>query len=145
MSSSRLDRINHLLQREVAEMMYRIMNDAGVDLALYTVTGVTTTSDLRTAHVRVSIRAPAEQQPALLHRLSRHRGEFQSAIARHIKIKYTPHVVFELDESIARGDEVLRLIHEIEEQHPDWTPPAPAPEAPAEDAAPPGDGEETPK
>ena len=50
MSSSRLDRINHLLQREVAEMMYRIMNEAGFDLSAVTVTGVTTTSDLRTAH-----------------------------------------------------------------------------------------------
>jgi ribosome-binding factor A len=136
MSGARITRLNHLIQREVAEMMHRIMTDAGFDLSAVTVTGVQTSSDLRHAHVRVSLRATPEQQQAMLRRLARHRVEFQAAIARHIKMKYTPHVAFELDESIAHGDHVLGLIHRMELEHPEWDGrPAPPPDpAPAEDA-----------
>jgi ribosome-binding factor A len=35
-------------------------------------------------------------------------------------MKYTPQLAFELDESIAKGDDVLSIIAEMEEQHPEW-------------------------
>ena len=49
-----------------------------------------------------------------------HRHEVQAAIAKDVVMKYTPHVSFHLDESIAQGDHILKLIADLEAEHPDW-------------------------
>ena len=120
MSSQRLVRINELIKQEVAEFMYRAMNEAGFDHSAITFTRVLTSSDLRQARVMVSIRGTPEEQEHRLRQLARHRKEFQDVIGRHIKMKYTPQIQFVLDESIAQGDNVLGIIAKMEEEHPEW-------------------------
>ena len=120
MRPQRLTRVNQLLKQEVAEQLFRIMHEPGFDAAECTVTRIITSSDLRHARVLVSIRAEPNRQQELLGLISRHRKELQDIINRRITMKYTPQLVFELDESIAKGDDVLSIIAEMEEQHPDW-------------------------
>jgi ribosome-binding factor A len=38
----------------------------------------------------------------------------QAGLSRHIVLKYTPHLVFHLDDSIERGARVLEILQEIE-------------------------------
>ena len=120
MRPQRLTRVNQLLKQEVAEQLFRIMHEPGFDAAACTVTRVITSSDLRQARVLVSIRAEPDRQQELLGLISRHRKELQDIINRRITMKYTPQLAFELDQSMAKGDDVLSIIAEMEEQHPDW-------------------------
>jgi ribosome-binding factor A len=96
------------------------MNDRGFDVSAVTVTGVETTSDLRSARVLVSIRGTPEKQQEMMQQIAGHRKEIQEILGENVILKYTPRLSFELDPSIARGDHVLRLIAEIEEGHPEW-------------------------
>ncbi len=114
MSIKRLTRVNELLKREIASALYRVMNDGGFDFSAVTVTRVLTSSNLRTARVMVSIRDHQDERARMIHQLEHHRKAIQDMINRDLTLKYTPHLVFELDESIEEGDRVLRLILDME-------------------------------
>lgn len=121
MRPQRMTRINQLLRQEIAEYLFRLVNEPGFDPARVTVTRVLTTADLRQARVMISVRGTPEEQEAALALIRRHRVELQDLINRHIKMKYTPQLHFEIDHSIAQGDHVLSLIAEMEAEHPEWT------------------------
>ncbi len=123
MRPQRLTRINQLLRQEVAEYLFRLVNEPGFDPARVTVTRVLTSADLRHARVMVSVRGTPEEQEEALNHIRRHRVELQNLINRDIKMKYTPQLIVELDESIAKGDQVLSLIAEMEAEHPEWDEP----------------------
>ena len=55
MSVDRLERINSLLKRVIAEAMFSVMQGDSVQPGLITVTGVSCGKDLRDATVRVSV------------------------------------------------------------------------------------------
>lgn len=114
MSHQRMVRVNELLKREIADALFRVMNESGFDLTAVTVTGVEVGSDLRTAVVRVSIRDHRKERGDMLKLLYRHRGEIQEILHRHVILKYTPRLSFELDESIEKGDRVLQILHKME-------------------------------
>lgn len=120
MRPQRLTRVNQLLKQEVAEQLFRIMHEPGFDAAAITVTRVVTSSDLRHARVLISIRGEPERQQEILGLIGHHRKQLQDIINRRITMKYTPHLDFELDTSIAKGDDVLAIIAEMEAEHPDW-------------------------
>lgn len=120
MGTKRLTRVNELLRREVADILYRVLDGSGADLALITVTRVETSSDLRRARVMVSIRGDSTVQREMISLLYRERKEIQRMVNRDMTLKYTPRLSFHLDTSLAEGDEVLRILHTIEEDHPEW-------------------------
>ncbi|MCZ7592335.1 MAG: 30S ribosome-binding factor RbfA [Kiritimatiellae bacterium] len=130
MRPQRLARINELLRHEIAEQLFRVVNEPEFDAAAVTVTRVITSADLRHARVMISVRGSQDEQEAALELIKRHRVEMQNLINRNIRMKYTPHLLIELDESIAKGDQVLSLIAEMEEAEKDN--PAPAPSAPSD-------------
>lgn len=113
MSVRRLDRVNELLKREIAGVMYKIMTEEKFDLAAVTVTQVITSSDLRHARVLISVREHEQDRQQMVDLLARHRGAIQRRINTDLKLKYTPQLTFELDESIQRGDRILSIINEL--------------------------------
>ena len=114
--SRRMDRVNELLKREIADTLYRVMNERGFDLSVVTVTRVRTSPDLRSARVGISIRDHETERDAILRRIESHRVEIQRRINKDTRLRYTPHLEFELDTSIAEGDHILALIAEIERE-----------------------------
>ena len=113
MSVRRLDRVNELLKREIAGVMYKIMTEEKFDLAAVTITQVITSSDLRHARVLISVREHEQDRQQMIDLLARHRGAIQRRINTDLKLKYTPQLTFELDESIERGDRILSIINEL--------------------------------
>jgi ribosome-binding factor A len=113
MKATRTTRINELLKREVASLLYREMAGEGLDLARVTVTRAVISRDLRHARVSVSVRGTEEEARRAFRLLERHRPAIQHGIARDIALKYTPVLTFERDESIEEGDRVLHLIETL--------------------------------
>jgi len=118
MSIDRLARVNQLLKQEIAESLFRVVNDPGADIASVTVTRVSTSSNLRQARVYISIRGDDARQEELLNLIKHHRKEVQAGIAKHVVLKYTPQISFELDHSIEKGDHILNLIAKLEDENP---------------------------
>lgn len=115
MSTDRTERLNSLLRREIAEAMPSVMAGSGVNVAAITVTRVSVASNLRNATVGISIFGNAADRPHLLSQIKARRAEFQRLVNRDIKLKYTPVIRFELDESLEKGDHILDVLSKMEE------------------------------
>ncbi len=134
MSVDRLERVNALLRREIAEAVPVVMLNEGVDCAAITVTQVRVARNLRNATVSVSILGHDRERQAMIRKLAHRHVAFQRLINRDMKLKYTPVLQFTLDESIEKGDHVLGVLNRLAAANPALA----AAEDPA--AAPPTDG-----
>ena len=113
MLNKRLERINELLRREIADALFREMTETGFDLASVTVTRVRVAPNLRHARVSVSVFGDEAHRERMLALLRRHRVHLQQFVNRDLTLKYTPVLHFEADTSIAEGDRILRLMDEL--------------------------------
>ena len=116
MSSHRLLRVRELLKREIGEAIRR---EVPVDQAgLITVNDVEVGGDLRLATVFIGILGSAEQERRGMALLRKNRARLQGLVAKSVILKYTPHLRFELDRSITRGNKVIEIIEELERDSP---------------------------
>src|SRR5689334_17257894 len=95
----RLLRVNELVKRELSGIIARELTFGS---SIVTINHVDVTPDLKNAHVFVSVLG--EGAPAtVMSSLEDHRVTLQAELARHVVLKYTPHLNFHLDNSIERG------------------------------------------
>ena len=129
--SLRLERVRELLKRELGEIIRREipLSQAG----LITVNDVGVAADLKSAVVYVGVIGTTDQRKRAAVLLDKEARRFQGMIGRAVVLKYTPHLKFEVDESIERGNRVLAIIDEIEKTTPDTSRAKPQNEGPAKD------------
>ena len=106
----RLLRVNEVVKRELSGIVAR---EITFDSAIVTINHVDVTPDLKNAHVFVSVLG--EETPAsVMTKLEDHRVAIQGELARHVVLKYTPHLVFHLDDSIERGARVIEIMQQLD-------------------------------
>jgi ribosome-binding factor A len=104
--------------RRVDEAMRAVLSEAiSTDLqdprvGFVTVTAVKTSPDLRHARVYVSVLGSPEEQAETMAGLAAAHGFLQSRISSHLRLKHTPTLTFDYDDSIVRGMRISRLIDE---------------------------------
>jgi ribosome-binding factor A len=103
-------RINEVVKRELSGIIAREITFEG---ALVSINEVDVAADLKSAHVFVSVLGTATGA-RVIEQLEEHRPDLQTALARRVVLKYTPHLVFHLDESIERGTRVIQILQEME-------------------------------
>jgi len=106
----RMLRINEVVKRELSGIVAREVNFEG---ALVSINQVDVTPDLKNAHVFVSVLG-TEARDSVMSKLASHRPALQGELARHVTMKYTPHLIFHLDDSIERGARVIEIMQEME-------------------------------
>ncbi len=114
MAVPRIDRVNALLLREIADDLHRVLqSEPEINPAAITVTKVDCAPNLRSADVWVSVMDAADH-PTWLRRLSKHAKDFQDLINRNLVLHYTPRLRFRLDVGIAKGDRVLDILSHLD-------------------------------
>lgn len=111
----RLLRVCELIKRELGIIVGR---DLRFEAPLVSVRAVDITPDLKNAHVFISAIGTKWQKDQALQVLNDRRQHLQHELASRVILKYTPHLHFQLDESIERGTRVLNLLDEIEQTLP---------------------------
>jgi ribosome-binding factor A len=102
--------------RRVNESIKEILGDAITTelkdprIGFVTVTEVDTSPDLRAARVYVSVLGAEEERERSLAGLRSAHGFLQGKIASAMRMKRTPTLTFEYDESAERGDRISRLL-----------------------------------
>ena len=113
MAVDRLERVNSLLKRVIAESMFSVMQGDTVQPGLITVLGVSCGKDLRDATVRVSVFGDDALKETALQHLKHHARQFQQEINRQVRLKFVPRLTFQLDRSLEKGDAVLAILDRL--------------------------------
>ena len=105
----RMLRVNEVVRRELSGILAREISFEG---ALVSINHVEVSPDLKSAQVFVSVLGTSGA--AVISQLEAHRGALQAVLAKNVVLKYTPHLVFHLDDSIERGARVIEIMQEID-------------------------------
>ena len=113
MASNRIGRINEEIQKELASLL-RNLKDPRVQATMISITHVETTPDLRYAKVYASFLDENKADDALKG-LKSASGYLRRELGAALKLRYTPELVWALDDSITYGAKMLKLIHSLED------------------------------
>ena len=115
MASNRINRINEEMQKSIAGKL-RTVKDPRVSGTMISVTRVETTPDLRYAKVYVSFLEESKAKEAMKG-LQSAGGYLRREVGNELKLRYTPELVWALDDSITYGARMLALINSLEVKH----------------------------
>ena len=119
MQSLRLQRVQELLKRAIGEVIRR---EVPIDkVGVVTVNDVSVSSDLHSATVFIGVIGKDYHKRDALKLLNHDRKRLQTLVGREIVLKYTPQLKFLADDSVPRGDRVLKILEDLEKATP--TPP----------------------
>lgn len=116
MPTLRHERVRELLKRAIGEVIRREFNVS--EAGLISVNDVECAGDLKSATVFISILGNPDQQKRGLASLTEHRTRIQGLVAREVILKYTPTLRFAVDDSVVRGNRVMRILEELEKTNP---------------------------
>ena len=111
----RIERVNSLIRQEISELLQRQAKDPRLG-NFVTVTEVSTSPDLKYAKVFISFIGSKEEKEKTLSVLTGASGFFRKELANNLRLRHIPELSFHWDDSIERGDHILRLIDQISSQ-----------------------------
>lgn len=112
MSANRIVRISEEIKREVSDIIQNDLKDPRIT-GLISVTKAAVTNDMRYAKIFISIMANAEEQKSILQGLKNASGFIRKELGQRINIRYTPEIIFELDDSIEYGIKISNILKQI--------------------------------
>ncbi len=117
MASNRINRINEEIQKELANQI-RNLKDPRIQNTMISITRVETTPDLRYTKVYVSFLQEDKAADALKG-LQSAAGFLRRELGSALNLRYTPQIMWALDDSITYGAKMLALINSLEVKHDD--------------------------
>jgi ribosome-binding factor A len=113
----RPNRVGEQMKKELGEIISRKIKDPRIGFV--TVTDVQVTGDLQQAKVFISVLGDEEQRQNTLKGLAKAKGFIRSEIGQRIRLRKTPEIIFEFDESIDYGNRIESLLYEIQKDEND--------------------------
>ena len=107
----RVNRINPMIQQIISDCF---LNSSDPILNKATVTLVSTSPDLKKTTVFVS--SIENNKSSLNHSLSRSKQKIQRVLAKEMKTKYVPTIIFELDHSFEDIDKINKIIGSLNDK-----------------------------
>ncbi|MGI6669625.1 MAG: 30S ribosome-binding factor RbfA [Acetivibrionales bacterium] len=105
----RIGRISEQVKKEVSDIIQNELKDPRLP-QMISVTEAEVTRDLRYAKVYVSVLGTDDDKKSALQALKNAAGFVRREIGQRLQLRYTPEVIFELDNSIERGMYITKLI-----------------------------------
>jgi ribosome-binding factor A len=112
--SLRSNRVGEQMKKELGEIIGRKIKDPRIGFV--TVTDVQVTGDLQQAKVFISVLGDNQQRENTLKGLAKAKGFIRSEIGQRIRLRKTPEITFEFDESIDYGNRIENLLYQIKEE-----------------------------
>jgi len=110
MKAHRLERVAEVIREVASETILFELRDPRVKRV--TVTRAEVSGDLQHAKVYVSIMGTPKEQDLCMHGLRHAAGFVQSKLADRMQTRFTPVILFVLDEGVKKSIEMTRLINE---------------------------------
>jgi ribosome-binding factor A len=110
----RLKRLETAILETVAPLIAHGLADPR--LGMVTVTRVHLAPDLSVAHVNWSTLGGPSEESKAQHALEHARGRIQAAVAKALRTRVTPRLVFHFDESLARAQRVTEVLNRLAQE-----------------------------
>ena len=108
----RIERVSNLIRQEISELLQRQVKDPRLD-NFVTITAVSTSHDLRHAKIFVSRIGNETEKKETLNALVAASGFFRRELGKRLRLRYTPELSFQWDDSIERGAHLQELIDKV--------------------------------
>jgi ribosome-binding factor A len=110
--SHRANRVGEQMKKELGDIISRKIKDPRIGFV--TITDVEVTGDLQQAKVYISVLGDDEQKENTLKGLAKAKGFIRTEIGHRIRLRKTPEIIFEWDESIDYGNRIETLLHQLQ-------------------------------
>ncbi len=110
-TTNRMDRVNETLKKEISVVIDQTLKNPNIT-GIISVTKVKTSPDLRVARVYISL-INCKSKKNTLEGLKNATGYIRSEIAKRVNLRYTPELIFEIDESMEYGSRIENILKEI--------------------------------
>lgn len=110
MGSGRMRRVDEAVRAVLSDAIAKDLKDPRIGFV--TVTEVKTSPDLRHARVYVSVLGDERKRSDTLAGLRSAHGVIQGRLAAELRLKHTPALTFQYDDSIDRGMRITQLLEE---------------------------------
>lgn len=107
--SSRMRKVNSTIREVLADEIEQL-TDPRLDMV--SVTGVDTSPDLRSATVFIST-LDLDRAPEAVAALTRASSRLQDALARQVRMKYTPQLSFAVDSGVVEGEKIESILRHL--------------------------------
>ncbi len=118
MANHHIDRINDDIRRVLAEKLREVKDPRVQQGSMITVTHTDTTHDLRYCKVYISVLGEYDERE-MKRGLRSVSGWLRRELGNSLDLRYTPELTFEMDDSIAHGAYINRLINDLDIKHDD--------------------------
>ena len=112
--SVRSEKVGSLIKEELGLLLQR--NFSMTDYGFLTVTDVLMSPDLKIAKVYISIFGDEEKKKKSLVKLEAQKPSIRSMLGHVVRLRYTPEIIFYLDETLDRAMKLENIFHKIHEK-----------------------------
>jgi ribosome-binding factor A len=110
--SHRIERVSSLMRHEISDLLQRQVKDPRLG-QFVAVNEVALSPDLKYARVFVSCMGSQQDKEAILSGLGAAANFLRNQLAKRLRLRRIPELSFEWDDSIERGDRLLRLMDQL--------------------------------
>ncbi|KMT23063.1 30S ribosome-binding factor RbfA [Clostridium cylindrosporum] len=112
MAFNRTVRLSEEIRKILSEIIQNNLKDPRIPI-LTTVTRVDVTRDLRYAKAYISVFGEKEDKVKCIEGLRSASGYIRREVGSRIKVRYTPEILFEIDESLEHGLHINKILSDI--------------------------------
>jgi ribosome-binding factor A len=109
--SLRSSRVGEQMKKELSDIIGRKIKDPRIGFV--TVTDVQVSGDLQQAKVYISVLGDEEQRENTLKGLAKAKGFIRTEVGQRIRLRKTPEIIFEWDESMEYGNRINSILHQL--------------------------------
>lgn len=109
--SKRVNRVAEQMKKELGEIILQKVKDPRI--GFITVTDVEVTGDLQNATIFISVLGSDSEKESTLKGLNKAKGFIRTEIGKRMRLRVTPEIEFEFDESIAYGNRIQTLLTQV--------------------------------
>ena len=115
-TSRRVSRVASLIKREVSQLLINGIKDDRVGAGMVSVTDVYVSGDLQHTKIFVSIYGTEDAKAETMEGLKSSTAFVRRELGQRMKLRRIPEVVFLEDPSLERGDRMLDLLDQINQE-----------------------------
>ncbi|GBF11283.1 30S ribosome-binding factor RbfA [Tepidibacillus infernus] len=114
MANVRIGRVGEQIKKEISQLIQYDLKDPRIGFV--TITGVEVTGDFSQATIYLSIMGQEDEVKESIKALEKAKGFLRSELGKRIRLRHTPELIFKVDQSIAYGSKIEKLLQDIKEE-----------------------------